>query len=72
MDRSEDTFDPYQPSHGVAYGMVGVLLLVVGGALLANVNEAAAFGTLATVFLGAGLYLTVAGAVARGIQLSRR
>lgn len=74
MDSSaRDHFDPSKPSFGAAYGTVGVILLVIGGALLANLSEdPTVFITGATLFLGSGLYLTVAGAVARGIQLARR
>ena len=73
MDSTRGEFDPYKSSFGAAYGTVGVILLVIGSALLANLNEdPTVFGAGATLFLGAGLYLTVAGAVARGIQLARR
>jgi hypothetical protein len=73
MDRTGDGFDPYNSSFGVAYGTVGVILLVIGGALLANINEdPTIFGAGGTLFLASGLYLTNAGAVARGIQLARR
>lgn len=71
--RARDKFDSYQQSFGAAYGAAGVILLVIGGMLLANLNEdPTIFGAGATLFLGAGAYLTVAGAVARGIQLARR
>lgn len=73
MDSPRDDFDPFKASFGAVYGTVGVILLVVGGMLLANLDEdPTVFGAGATLFLGAGLYLTVAGAVARGIQLARR
>lgn len=72
MNSAGEGFDPYKSSFGAAYGSAGVVLLVVGGLLLANVNEDDIFGIGAVVFLGAGLYFLVAGAVARGIQLARR
>ena len=73
MKSDGNGFDSYKASFGAAYGIAGVVLLVIGGALLANTNEdSAIFGTGAVAFFGAGLYCTVAGAVARGIQLARR
>lgn len=74
MDNTaRDDFDPSKPFFGAAYGTVGVILLVIGSALLANLTEdPTLFGAGATLFLGSGLYLMVAGAVARGIQLARR
>ena len=55
MDRTGDGFDPYNSSFGVAYGTVGVILLVIGGALLANINEdPTIFGAGGTLFLASG------------------
>ena len=62
----------YQPSAGVIYGIIGVVCIAIGATSLANANENEAFGILGVMFLASGLYVTVAGAVARGIQLARR
>jgi hypothetical protein len=61
----------YQPSSGALYGFVGVALIAVGGMSFANAHENEAFGILGLLFAASGLYVTVAGAVARGIQLAR-
>ena len=64
--------DDYQPSVGAVHGVVGVTLFVLGGFALANTNENEMFGVLGLVAVASGLYATVAGAVARGIQLARK
>ena len=61
----------YEPSAGIIYGAVGAVLIALGSMSLANANESAAFGILGVVLLASGFYVTVAGAVARGIQLAR-
>ena len=69
----EETMDDYEPSAGVWYAVAAVALFVVGGMLLANTDEEPMFfltGGLA--FMGAGSYLLLVGAVARGIQVARR
>ena len=73
MANSDGDVDSYQAPVGVVHGVVGVVLLIIGEALLRNLNEdPVIFGMAATAALGAGLYLTITGAVARGIQLARR
>ena len=73
MAATSNRFDPFQGSFGVAYGSVEVAQLMIGGLLLANVEELLFFfGGLGSLLTACGLYLTIAGAVARGIQLSRR
>lgn len=62
----------HEPSAGAAYGFVGVAVIAVGAISLANANENEFFGTLGFIFLASGFYATLAGAVARGIQLARR
>lgn len=62
----------YEPSAGATYGFVGVAVIAVGAMSLANANENEIFGLLGFVFLASGFYATLAGAVARGIQLARR
>lgn len=62
----------YQPSTGALHGFVGTILMVLAGSLLANIDEnPAAFRTLGLIALAGALYVIVAGAVARGIQLAR-
>lgn len=62
----------YEPSAGAAYGFVGVAVIALGAISLANANENEMFGLLGFVFLASGCYATLAGAVARGIQLARQ
>lgn len=62
----------YEPSVGAVYGVIGVVLIVLGGYALANANEADAFGIIGVALIAGGSYQTIAGAVARGIQLARK
>jgi hypothetical protein len=53
------------------YGFWGVALFVVGGLLLANAEEPVnGFLTVGLACMGAGLYLLIVGAVARGTQVA--
>ena len=68
----QETRDHYQPSAGLGYVVAGVALFVVGGLLLANAEEPRnVFLTGGLACLGAGFYLLLAGAVARGVQVAR-
>jgi hypothetical protein len=52
---------------------VGAVLLAIGGMLFVNLNEDPEIFMVFTVaFAAPGLYLLIAGAVARGITLARR
>lgn len=62
----------HEPSAGAVYAAVGIVLIVLGGFSLANTIEAQAFGIIGVGLIAGGTYATVAGAVARGIQLARR
>lgn len=64
--------DTYQPSAGALYGVAGTGLILAGALAAANTNENDAVGLLGVLLLAGGFYATVAGAVARGIQLARR
>ncbi len=68
-----DNQDDYEPSAGAGYLLGSVPLIILGGVLLANVNEEpAVFGTAALLSLAFGAYLLLVGAIARGIQVARR
>jgi hypothetical protein len=57
------------------YGIVGVLLFVLGGTMLAKVGVDSNPNLLRAsglVVIGAGFYATVVGAIAHGIRLARR
>lgn len=62
----------YEPSAGAVYGVIGIALIVLGGLVLANTNEADAFGVIGVALIAGGAYATIAGAVARGVQLARK
>ena len=62
---------PYQPSAGAVYAAVGTALVVLGFIALANTDEADMVGAIGVGLVVAGAYCTIAGAVARGIQLAR-
>ena len=62
----------YEPSVGAVYGVIGIVLIVLGGFALANADEADAFGVIGVGLVAGGAYATIAGAVARGIQLARK
>lgn len=62
----------YEPSVGAMHGVIGTVLIVLGGLCLANTVEADAFGLIGVGLIAGGAYATIAGAVARGIQLARR
>lgn len=68
-----DNQDDYAPSAGAGYLFGSVPLFIVGGALMANINEEpAVFGTSALLSLAFASYLLLVGAIARGIQVARR
>ncbi len=53
--------------------LVGTILLAIGGMLLVNLHEdPEIFMVFTMIFAGPGLYLLIAGAVARGVAISRR
>jgi len=55
------------------HALAGTVLLAIGGVLFVNRNEdPEAFVVLAVLFAAPGLYLLIAGAVARGVALARR
>jgi len=62
----------YEPSAGAVHGAIGIVLIVLGGLCLANTIEAEAFGLIGVGLIAGGAYATIAGAVARGIQLARK
>jgi hypothetical protein len=65
--------DSVAPNPPFLYALAGAVLLAVGGMLFVNVNEDPEIFMVFTVaFAAPGLYLLLAGAVARGIALSRR
>lgn len=55
------------------YALLGTVLLAIGGMLFVNLNEDPEIFMVFTVgFAAPGLYLLIAGAVARGIFVTRR
>lgn len=55
------------------YAAFGTVFLAIGGMLFANLNEdPEIFMVLTVAFAAPGLYLLIAGAVARGIFVARR
>jgi uncharacterized YccA/Bax inhibitor family protein len=74
VDQTNDN-DEDERSSGLMYAVFGVALLVLGSLLLAAVpvsDNEALIGAGGLALLGCALYLIVAGAVARGIQLARQ
>jgi len=70
MTNQLDTATPTAP---LLYALVGTVLLAIGGMLFVNLNEdPEIFIVFTVVFTGPGLYLLLAGDVARGITLARR
>jgi hypothetical protein len=54
------------------HALVGTALLAIGGMLFLNINEwPEVFMVFTVMFTAPGLYLLIAGAVARGIALAR-
>ena len=54
------------------HALAGTGLLAIGGLLFVNINEGPEiFMVLTVMFTAPGLYLLIAGAVARGIALAR-
>lgn len=57
----------------VACLLISMVLLAIGSELFLNLNEdPAIFVIFALVFLAPGLFLLIAGAVAFGMQITRR
>ena len=55
------------------HGVIGTVLLAVGLMLFVNINEdPEIFAVFTIVFTAPGLFLLIAGAVARGVEMSRR
>ena len=55
------------------HALLGTVLLAIGGMLFVNLDEdPEQFMVFTVAFTAPGLYLLIAGAVARGIALSRR
>lgn len=53
--------------------LAGTILLAIGGLLFVNLDEdPEIFMVFTMIFVGPGLYMLIAGAVARGIVVSRR
>ncbi|HSE71684.1 MAG TPA: hypothetical protein VLA97_13070 [Nocardioidaceae bacterium] len=67
----DETKDDYQPSKGLVYAIAGVSVFVVGGLILANSHDEDPLFLLGLALEGTGIYLLLAGAVARGIQMAR-
>ena len=67
-----DNQDDYVPSAGAGYLFGSVPLFILGGVLLANINEEpAVFGTAALLSVAFAAYLLLVGAIARGIQVAQ-
>ena len=70
MTNQSDHADSAKP---FLYALSGTVFLAIGGMLFVNLNEdPEAFMIFTVVFAAPGLYLLIAGAVARGVALSRR
>jgi len=55
------------------HALIGTVFLAIGGMLFVNLNEdPEIFMVFTVVFTAPGLYLLIAGAVARGVALARR
>ena len=55
------------------YALAGTILVAIGGMLFVNLDEdPEIFIVFSVIFAGPGLYLLIAGAVARGISIGRR
>lgn len=68
MTNQSDTVASAAPFHA----LVGTVLLAIGGMLFVNLNEdPEIFMVFTIVFTAPGLYLLIAGAVARGVALAR-
>jgi hypothetical protein len=70
MTTQSDLADSAKP---FLYALVGTVFLAIGGMLFVNLDESPEFFMVLTVGLAApGVYLLIAGAVARGIFAARR
>ena len=68
-DEQSDTVGGAAP---LLYALIGTVLLAIGGMLFVNVDEdPEIFMVFTVVFTAPGLYLLIAGAVARGVALAR-
>ena len=61
----------YQPSSGAVYGVLGVILVLLGRWALANVDEGDFFAVIGFALLASGAYALIVGGVARGMQIGR-
>lgn len=70
MTNQPDPADSFKP---FLYAFFGTVFLAIGGLLFVNLNEDPEIFMVFTVaFAAPGLYLLIAGAVARGIFAARR
>ncbi|MBE7325251.1 hypothetical protein IEQ44_11355 [Nocardioides sp. Y6] len=64
--------DAAPPTWAFAYALGGTVLLAIAGLLFANLHESTeVFMVLTVVFAAPGAFLLIAGAVARGIEITR-
>lgn len=69
MTNRSDTISSVAP---FLHALMGTVLLAIGGMLFVNLNEdPEIFMVFTIVFTAPGLYLLIAGAVARGLALAR-
>ncbi len=69
----DNTDGNHEPASYALYGLVGVILFVLGGSLLANLNDDSDLGLVGGLLLvGLGIYNMITGAVARAIEVARR
>lgn len=70
---TQPSSNPYDAPFPHALALAGTALLAIGGTLFVNLNQSPeVFAVLTVAFAAPGLYLIIAGAVERGITLSRR
>ena len=71
--RHDEPVRPRGTARNRPYALFGTVFLAIGGMLFVNLNEdPEAFMVFTVVFAAPGLYLVIAGAVARGIFVARR
>ena len=65
--------DPADSAKPFLYALFGTIFLAIGGMLFVNLDEdPEIFMVFTVVFAAPGLYLLIAGAVARGMFVARR